>query len=493
MAKLLGIDIQQHYVRAVVLRTSFRGLAVEAMAEVDRATVDGLDAAIAACAGPLAPQMDASAIAVDGVSAFIHRLELPPGAAKQISDVLHFELEARIPLDIDELVFDHRTLPAARGEAIPILAAAARESDVRAEVAATAAAIGHQPNRVGIGGLPLANLVAVCSELNAAGPVLLLDLTGDSTDLVVMAAGHAVMARTLSIGVLGLPESAPQLCGEVRQSLAAWANLGGERVTAVYLSGSGASAVGAADYLSDELRIPVSVLPALRVDDLSPTHAEMIPRFAKAFGLALSLRTDPRDLNLRQGSMEYQHGFVFLKKKAPVLGSLMAAIVLSFVFSVWAEGQALAQQNEALEEILGDVSKQAFGEESFDPDYVLALVDRGEGKKTADPQPKIDAFDVMNVLSKCVPEDVIHDVESLEFQRQHVKVRGIVNTTEEAERISQAIAEEECFGAAKISKITQVVNSERQKYVLDFDVKCGVATKKSDKKSDDDDSAEEEE
>ena len=91
MAKLLGIDIQQHYVRAVVLRTSFRGLAVEAMAEVDRATVDGLDAAIAACAGPLAPQMDASAIAVDGVSDFIHRLELPPGAAKQISDVLHFE------------------------------------------------------------------------------------------------------------------------------------------------------------------------------------------------------------------------------------------------------------------------------------------------------------------------------------------------------------------------------------------------------------------
>ena len=88
---------------------------------------------------------------------------------------------------------------------------------------------------------------------------------------------------------------------------------------------------------------------------------------------------------------------------------------------------------------------------------------------------------------------MIHDVESLEFQRQHVKVRGIVNTTEEAERISQAIAEEECFGAAKISKITQVVNSERQKYVLDFDVKCGVATKKSDKKSDDDDSAEEEE
>jgi hypothetical protein len=71
-----------------------------------------------------------------------------------------------------------------------------------------------------------------------------------------------------------------------------------------------------------------------------------------------------------------------------------------------------------------------------------------------------------------VDKEIVHDIEELDVQKSKVKLRGIVTTTGEAERIAEALNKTECFKEAKISKITQAVNSERQKYSLEFEVQC---------------------
>src|SRR3954462_11134923 len=111
MAKIIGIDIRNRYVRAVLLRTSYRKIALEALVEIDRSEVPGLDEAVQACLLPLAPHSDAVAVAVDGSAAFIHRLRLPPTALKQLDEAIPFELEAQIPVEMDELVYDYIQLP----------------------------------------------------------------------------------------------------------------------------------------------------------------------------------------------------------------------------------------------------------------------------------------------------------------------------------------------------------------------------------------------
>jgi general secretion pathway protein L len=106
-----------------------------------------------------------------------------------------------------------------------------------------------------------------------------------------------------------------------------------------------------------------------------------------------------------------------------------------------------------------------------------------------DPLPPLDAFDVMVEISKVVPTTVTHDIEELDMQRGHVKMHGIVGSANEAQNISTEIGKHRCVKNAKIGKITQQINSERQKYVLEFDVKCPDDKKK--KKPDEADKAKE--
>lgn len=58
------------------------------------------------------------------------------------------------------------------------------------------------------------------------------------------------------------------------------------------------------------------------------------------------------------------------------------------------------------------------------------------------------------------------------MQRGHVKIQGIVDSTGDASTVLEKLSEHRCVNNAKIAKITQQVNSTRQKYVLEYDVKC---------------------
>src|SRR2546426_502791 len=206
MAKIIGIDIQGRYVRAALLSTSYRKIALESLMEIDRTQIPGLDEAVQACLLPLVPHSDAIAVAVDGDAAFVHRLRLPVTAAKQLSEVIPFELEAQVPVDIDELVYDFIELPREIGSSsIDILAAAVRADQRRQTLASVALAVG-------------------------------------------------------------------------------------EAVRSIYLTGGGAAASGAADYLAAETQVTVTALPTPSIDGLTPEQIFSLPRFSRAVGLALGLR-----------------------------------------------------------------------------------------------------------------------------------------------------------------------------------------------------------
>jgi general secretion pathway protein L len=71
------------------------------------------------------------------------------------------------------------------------------------------------------------------------------------------------------------------------------------------------------------------------------------------------------------------------------------------------------------------------------------------------------------------------------MSRGHVKLNGVVGSTADAQVISTALGNHRCFKDVKISKIVQMVNSDRQKYVLEFEVLCpddDAAKKKKKKK-----------
>jgi len=249
----------------------------------------------------------------------------------------------------------------------------------------------------------------------------------------------------------------------------------------VHLIGGGAAASGAEAFFAYELGVPVSSLPQLALEGMTPEQAASVPRFAKAIALALGAAGKGHDIDLRRGPLAFQRGFSFLKEKAPVLIGLAGAVIVSFLFAVWAELRAVGKDLEAATADLERTTLAAFEQATSDPEEAQNLLEQAKNPAESDPMPRLDAFDVMVEISKAVPVSVTHDIEELDLQRGHVRIQGIVGSTADASLVRDNLATVRCVNDAKIAKVSQVVNGTRQKYVLEYDLKCpeeGGAKKK---------------
>jgi general secretion pathway protein L len=166
MPTWLGIDIGEGSVKVAAVRTAYRKMTLAGLGSADVATTGSIAVAVQSAVlqalGGKPGNGDGVAIALDGQKAAVRTLMLPASAQRQLAEVLPFELEAQVPFDITESVFDFRVLknaPGAEPGMIPVLAAVARISDVKDRIDLVKSAIGTEPERVGVGAFPLANLL----------------------------------------------------------------------------------------------------------------------------------------------------------------------------------------------------------------------------------------------------------------------------------------------------------------------------------------------
>lgn len=475
--------------KVAVVRSAYRKLALEGLATADvtasGGVVPALRDAVAKVVSGEKQGPDAVASAVDGSRAAIHRLLLPSAAQKQLAEVLTYELEAQVPFDLDGAVFDWRPLERANLDGqILLVAAVARVEDVRARIDLVREAIGQEPERIGVGALTLGALVPYIAALEDGVPVAVVDLGAKASEVLVLEGGEAVFARTLSTGTDSLPGTASRLARDIRVSFAAHRAQGGDAPTRVYLCGGGAFVSGAESFLSAELEVPVQLMPTLTLDTsaLSPAEMTELPRYAKAVALALSLAGRGFGMNLRRGPLAFERGFSWVRERIPLLAGLAAVILVSFVFSGWARLHIVHKEREALEGALGAVTKEVLGKQTSSAQEAQELLSKAVGLADEDPMPHADAFDVMVRLSQAVPMSMVHDVEELEMQRGHVVVRGVVGSIPDAQSIASSLSDQPCLSDVKIKNTTQQVGSDRQKYVLELDVKCPEDIKGSAKK-----------
>src|SRR5688572_2701634 len=360
MSRLVGIDIRATHVRIALLNASYRGVQLLGHREALLNSPRELEETLRLVGLPLVQQGEHIATAVSGDQLFIRDIELPATAAKQLADVVPFEIEAQVPLDFDELCFDYRLLVRRAGqEGLKVLATATRISVVRQLIDVVKRAIGVEPERIGAGPLPLANLAQVVPELRGPGVVAVLDVGLGSSDLLVLRDGLPVFARTLSVGA----EAGGQaMVAGLRQSQAAWLQRGSEPFLRLYLAGAGPTIDGASPVLSEGLGLAVSPLPQMHFEGGSPGGDASPVGFEKAIALALGLTSSARDLNLRRGPLAYQHSYTFLKTKAPIVTALLVLIAGSFIFSIWAKSESLSAENVVLQSTLGALSEQVLGE-----------------------------------------------------------------------------------------------------------------------------------
>jgi general secretion pathway protein L len=489
MPTWLGIDIGSASVKAAVVRATYRKIALVRVASAEVASSGGVVEAVREAVRQAllveTQGADGVAAAIDGSRAAIHRLLLPATAHKQLAEVLAYELDAQVPFDLASSVFDWRLLVGSVSDGqLAIVAAVARLEDVRARIDLVKEAIGQEPERIGVGALVLGALAPYLTSLGETETVAIVDLGARASEVLLLERGEPVFARTLSTGTDGLPAAASRLARDIRVSFAAHRAQGGAPPARVYLCGGGAFASGAEGFLSGELEIPVQLLPepALDMTELGPDAVRELPRYAKALALALALAGRGVGMNLRRGELAFERGFAWARERLPVLAGLAAVIVVSFVFSAWARLYEEHKERGALQDALGAVTKEVLGTEATTAQEAQDLLAKEVALTDEDPMPHADAFDVMVRLSEAVPSSMKHDVEELDVQKGHVVIRGVVGSIPDAQSIASTLSDDRCMSDVKIKSTTQAVGSDRQKYLMDLDLKCPEDIKASPKK-----------
>jgi general secretion pathway protein L len=163
------------------------------------------------------------------------------------------------------------------------------------------------------------------------------------------------------------------------------------------------------------------------------------------------------------------------------VAGLGTVILVSFLFSACSQLSATGKEKTELEVALGTVTKEVLGEETTSADRATELLMVQTGSEE-DPMMHADAFDVMVKLSEDIPQSMVHDIEELDVQKGHVVVHGIVGTIPDAQSIAATLRNEKCFSDVKVTRTNQMVGTDRQKYVLEFDLKCPEDLKGTDKK-----------
>jgi Tfp pilus assembly PilM family ATPase len=488
MSRVVGVDIRGTHVRLAALRVGYRALEFEGFAEELLSNHESTAAALRACISRLPPgAIDTMVTTVDGQKCFSHRVRLPESARKRLNELLPFELEALLPVAIDELAVDYVVLPsgpsgASEGE-LEVLTVAARHDDVQERIDLIRAGADRQPERVGCSSTELGHLASHVPSLVGLGPVALVDLGFHQSDICIVEGGTVRSARSISLGVAGFPDGAPACIARLRQTFTAFFASTGRRIERVIILGEGALMPGLADFLTHELSIEAQLLPNLDIEGIVPSDAERSAVFAKALSAAFH-GVRGKGLDLRQGEVAFERGYEHVKERAPLFVGLMAAVLLSFLFSVWAESRALEREHEALLESLAEVTGSTFSAPTSDADEAEAELSKARNSKPEDPMPYIDGFGVAVALAETLPEKLTHDVEEFELAKGKIKLRGIVDSADDAQKVAGALEGHRCVEEVKITKISQVVNSERERYTLEGVAHCpedGGTSKKSKK------------
>jgi general secretion pathway protein L len=178
-----------------------------------------------------------------------------------------------------------------------------------------------------------------------------------------------------------------------------------------------------------------------------------------------------RGLNLRKGALEAARSYPFLREKVPLLVGLGSVVVLSFAFNLSAEHSSLSAERELLLSQVETATEEVFGEETKEIDKARELLDKRAATTDEDPLPRSDAFDVLVKFSEAVPREVVHDVLEFDLNRGHATIQGTVPSIPDAQGIADKMKEYKCFKDVKISRTAQFTG-DKQKYVLEFDVKC---------------------
>jgi general secretion pathway protein L len=533
---ICGIDLGAFSIKLVLLEVGFRqthlrGLLETAVPSGDaplfERQADAIKEAFSKISAEATPYL-----ALPGDMLSMRLLELPFSDPRKVDQVVGYELEGQIVHPLDEVVFDHTVVKVGE-HGSTVLACAAKRDEI-AQYLATLEAHGTEPRALYAAPVVYRSLSsATPGRALAAGDEaeincqVILDLGHMRTNLCIVRDGQAITARTIKRGGFHLTTAIAQgfdskyeraemakrtdgriasperpaktpleikldrvlrdamvpLVREIRQTIASFRGTSKETIDAILITGGTGRLKGLPQFLEAELGVAVrflavrssaEMMPVAKVDDDDSPVVEADESSSYALGTAIALAASRggKEIDLRRGPFLYRASFSVLRQKALHLTVLVVGMLIAISLDVGAALTNLGSERKDLDQQLKTATQELLGQPNDDAKAVTLLVSKGFKEELA-PLPKATAFDLLDQISRKVPDDekIKLDIMELDIRPKKTFLKGTVDSAAAVDEIGAKLKEIECYEDVSKGAITEVSGGGKQ-FTININSKC---------------------
>ena len=480
--KILGIDIRNETVTAVLLQSSLREHRVDDFIHLPFSGPDDPERSLSSALQTLAEKMDLTGsdyvVAIPANRFIFRNLQIPFSNAKKIRMVLPFELETTLPYAAEDLVIDFYALNGASASDQTELIAAAVENSKLSPYLDALASIQADPEKLTLSGLPTA--LCLANQADPDEDQLFIEIEDTYGTLFILTGGRLQLIRSFPLPPTG-PSRAPQLCVQIQQTLAAFlesSEMNFEPIEVV-ASGIGLDETEFIPDLSRAFEIPVktaSIADRLGIPIESKEKSPWIPaQMDNALALALMEVEGYDSLNFHKGQFAAQK---FLSKhKAPLIktGILAAAVLALFFFNLMMEAYTLNKHLHRIDSQMTQVFKATFpAVKTIRYPYQEMQAKIRETKKTVafenEAGPHIRSIDILNSISEKIPDNITVNLTRLVIQPDNVIISGTTDTYNSVDDIKSRLEQIQHFEKVTISSSNIDRSGNEVRFMLKLDL-----------------------
>jgi type II secretory pathway component PulL len=464
--KVLGIDIRNESVSAVLVKTSLRESRIDTHAYIpisdSEDDPDHIKTALEALTGQIDP---AGCDCVVSISAdhFSYRiLKVPFKEAKKIRMVLPFELEPTVPFPVDDLIIDFIDLESDhRKDQTDLIAVAVPKSEL-APYIETLADIKIDPEMVTVSGLPSA--LCLARQTDPGEDQLFLEINKTICSLFIVGDGRIKLIRSIPTPVAENTR-AGALGAFVRRTLAAYGELSRSdfQPLDIVMTGSGLNGANFDKQIAGVLDLPANRLNisdrlSIPVDDedVNPWDPAIMDN---ALSLAMVEIEGMGGLNFHKGQFAAKKLFVKHKKNWIKTGIFAAAVVVLLLFNLITDSYRLNKQLDGYDQQIRNIFQATFPGEKIVEPFQQMQIKVKETRKNAGTQsaagPHLRSIDILNAISRSIPETTTVDVTRMVISAETVLISGSTDTFNSVEDIKSKLEQVDVFKKVTISSTSK--------------------------------------
>jgi type II secretion system protein L len=338
-------------------------------------------------------------------------LSVPFKEDNKIKQILPFELEPLLPVDVDSLKIDfHRNQSVDQTD---ILAVAIDQSALQQYMDALNAA-NIRPQLITPGGFPLTRYLAETDEFSTQ-QLLVLDMEEDKTTLFATNSSRIELVRRLPLGVRS-EQQAEALALKIRQTLTAMGDHQNEYIvpSKVFITGTGLITPGALERISLALELPTD---RLDMDEWAPRleighGADWIPeKMNGALALAL-LEADGRPCaNFHRTSSPLRNYWNAYRSNIMAPAMLLAAAIVIGLSSIIIDNVMLNKRIKKLDQQIEQVYLSTFPDSRITAPPLdlmkskIKELKKGDRASGQNPTP-VRTIEVLLQISKLIPKNI---------------------------------------------------------------------------------------